>query len=83
MGGRRAGVLLVLTAMVVLVTADAAAPGEASADGRMAAFRADGRLEEHMDEPPPDDAAPLGTIQGPIKTKFGHHLIKVVERSDS
>ena len=30
-----------------------------------------------------DDAAPLGTIQGPIKTKFGHHLIKVVERSDS
>lgn len=28
-----------------------------------------------------DAAVPIGTIQGPIKTKFGHHLVKVVERS--
>ena len=27
-------------------------------------------------------AGPLGTIQGPVKTQFGHHLIKVVERSE-
>jgi parvulin-like peptidyl-prolyl isomerase len=23
---------------------------------------------------------PLGTVIGPVKTTFGHHLIKVVER---
>ena len=27
-------------------------------------------------------SAPIGTVQGPIRTTFGHHLIKVVSRSD-
>ena len=27
-----------------------------------------------------DDAVPIGTLQGPIKTIFGHHLVKVTER---
>ena len=26
---------------------------------------------------------PLGTILGPVKTQFGHHLIKVVQRRES
>ncbi|EOD19949.1 hypothetical protein EMIHUDRAFT_208671 [Emiliania huxleyi CCMP1516] len=26
---------------------------------------------------------PLGTILGPVKTQFGHHLIKVVQRGES
>ena len=30
-----------------------------------------------------DEAVPIGTLQGPIKTKFGYHLIKVVERDDA
>ena len=30
-----------------------------------------------------DEAVPLGTLQGPIKTVFGWHLIKVVERDDT
>ena len=25
---------------------------------------------------------PLGTILGPVKTQFGHHLIKVVQRGE-
>ena len=29
-----------------------------------------------------EDAVPIGTLQGPIRTTFGHHLIKVVSRSD-
>ena len=30
-----------------------------------------------------EDAAPIGAVQGPIRTTFGHHLIKVVSRSDA
>ena len=30
-----------------------------------------------------DEAVPIGTLQGPIRTVFGHHLIKVVRRSDT
>ena len=29
-----------------------------------------------------DDAVPIGTLQGPIKTVFGYHLIKVTERDE-
>jgi len=29
-----------------------------------------------------DEAVPIGSLQGPIRTVFGHHLIKVVSRSD-
>ena len=29
-----------------------------------------------------EESRPIGSIQGPIKTSFGHHLVKVVERSD-
>lgn len=29
-----------------------------------------------------DDEVPLGTLIGPVRTVFGHHLIKVVKRSD-
>ena len=28
-----------------------------------------------------DDATPIGSLQGPIQTVFGYHLVKVVERS--
>ena len=28
-----------------------------------------------------DEAVPIGSLQGPIRTVFGHHLIKVVSRS--
>ena len=27
-----------------------------------------------------DSDVPLGTMQGPIKTKFGYHILKVVKR---
>ena len=30
-----------------------------------------------------DEAVPVGTIQGPIKTVFGHHLVKVTARDSS
>lgn len=29
-----------------------------------------------------DNEVPLGTILGPVRTIFGHHLIKIVKRSD-
>ena len=27
-------------------------------------------------------SAPVGTVQGPVQTQFGYHLILVTERSD-
>ena len=27
-------------------------------------------------------SAPVGTVQGPVKTQFGYHLLEVTERSD-
>jgi peptidyl-prolyl cis-trans isomerase C len=27
-------------------------------------------------------SAPVGTVQGPVKTQFGYHLVEVTERQD-
>jgi peptidyl-prolyl cis-trans isomerase C len=41
-----------------------------------------GAMVPEFDEVCFSDDVPLGGLEGPVKTQFGHHLIQVVERSE-